>query len=81
MTTTINKNNNNGFKPRPKKDTKPGDPKNDNTKKKFIRITKDLEVVIDGKKGNLGVQMEDYKNPPALPGWKHQANSTHSRAR
>ena len=38
MTTTTNNNNNNnnnnnGFKPRPKKDTKPGDPMNDNTKK------------------------------------------------
>ena len=33
MTTTNNNNNSNGFKSRPKKDTKPGDPMNDNTKK------------------------------------------------
>ncbi len=52
---------NNGFKPRPKKDTKPGDPKNDNTKKKFTGTTKDLEVVIDAKKGNLGVPMEAFE--------------------
>jgi len=41
--------NNNGFKQRPKKDTKLGDPKNDNTEKKFTGTTKGLEVVIDGK--------------------------------
>ena len=50
MTTTTSNNNKSDFKPRPKKDTKPSDPKNDNTKKKFIGTTKSLEVVIDGKK-------------------------------
>jgi len=61
MTTTTSNNNNSDFKPRPKKDTKPSDPKNDNTKKKFIGTTKSLEVVIDRKKGNLGVQMEAFE--------------------
>ena len=61
MTTITSNNNNNEFKPRPKKDTKPSDPKNDNNKKKFTGTTKGLEVVIDGKKGNLGVQMEAFE--------------------
>jgi len=49
MTTTTTTTNNHGFKPRPNKDTKPGDPKNDNGKEKFTGTTKGLEVVIDGK--------------------------------
>jgi len=60
-TTNNNNNNNNGFTPRPKKDTKAGDPKNDNTKKKFTGTTKGLEVIIDGKKGNPGVQMAAFE--------------------
>ena len=62
MTTTAsNINNNSDVKPRSKKDTKPSDPKNDNTNKLFIGTTKNLEVVIDGKKKNLGVQMEAFE--------------------
>jgi len=60
MTTTSN-NINSEFKPRPKKDTKPSDRKNDTTKKKFIGTTKNSEAVIDGKKGNLSVQMEAFE--------------------
>ena len=60
MTTTSN-NNNSEFKPRSKKDTKPSDQKNDTPKKKFTGTTKNLEVIIDGKKGNLGMQMEAFE--------------------